>query len=304
MSFSSLVNKALNRTLGIQFIRTKTLSDLTQAASEPAAEPPVVLPQPEPQPQPQPKSDSPIPQRNDYLERYITYIAETEGLWREAMFPDLPLVEGRSPLLAQLYGTGVSEAFYLLSCLHSALAVPGDICEFGVAHGTASALVANEILSTDRKLWLFDSFQGLSKPTEKDILVDDILGYGSMDRYEGAFSHPMEQVKYLLRQVSFPSERVRIIPGFIQESIQSADLPNPVCFAYIDFDLYEPIVVTLDYLHRSLSPGGVILIDDYGFFSSGAKTAVDEFAAKHSGDYVLTHPKPFAGHFAMLSKKL
>lgn len=292
MPIRSLVNAALDRLLGIQFVRTKTLSALTRAANR----------QPAPEGQSEPGQDSPLPQRNDYRERYITYIAESEGLWRESLFPDLPEAEGRAALIAELYGTGVSEAFYLLSSLHSALAVPGDVCEFGVAFGTTSALIANEIRDTDKKLWLFDSFKGLSKPTQKDVLIDDILDYGSMDKYEGAFSHPIDQVKYCLRQVAFPSERARIVPGFIQDTIKSGNLPERVCFAFVDFDLYEPIAVALSYLHKSLPPGGMVLVDDYGFFSQGAKTAVDEFVAAHADVYTLTQPKPYAGHFAMLRK--
>ena len=50
---------------------------------------------------------------------------------------------------------------------------------------------------------------------------------------------------------------------------------------YVDFDFYSPISVALRFLNKRLVTGGVIVVDDYGFFSSGAKTAVDEFLKEY-----------------------
>jgi O-methyltransferase len=49
--------------------------------------------------------------------------------------------------------------------------------------------------------------------------------------------------------------------------------------------------------------GGYIIVDDYGYFSSGAKTAVDEFIADHSNTFDMTIPPKWAGCFAILTKK-
>jgi hypothetical protein len=55
-------------------------------------------------------------------------------------------------------------------------------------------------------------------------------------------------------------------------------------------------------VRRVDSAGGVIMVDDYGFLSEGAKTAVDEFLALHEGQYEKTLPRPFAGPFIMLRR--
>lgn len=69
--------------------------------------------------------------------------------------------------MAKLLGTQISEAMYILVFLHRSLELDGDVCEFGVAQGATSALLANEIRTTQKNLWLFDSFKGLPKRNGK-----------------------------------------------------------------------------------------------------------------------------------------
>lgn len=234
--------------------------------------------------------------------KHITLIEEVQSLFAELVFPDLPSCENRSQLMAELLGTGISEAIYILEFLNKSLKLEGDVCEFGIAQGTTSALMANEIRATEKNLWLFDSFKGLPKPTEKDLLINDIFNLKSIESYEGEMSCPVEMVESRLRAISFPYSRIKIVPGFIEETIKSPDLPGKVCFAYVDFDFYLPILTTLKFLNSHLSIDGIIIVDDYDFFSSGAKTAVDEFIQEYPDNYEIIKPPKFAGHFCILRK--
>jgi hypothetical protein len=227
-------------------------------------------------------------------DKYQMVVNELHGGLSELVFPGLPQCPGRRELLAELIGTPVSEAMYIIAHLHQSLRADGDVCEFGVAQGATSALLANEIRPSDKRLWLFDSFQGLPAPTEKDVLINDIFGLGSMERYAGTMASPVEMVKQRLGAIDFPMSRVRIVPGFIEETIKSSALPQKICFAYVDFDFYEPILTTLNWLRPRLAAGGAVIVDDYGFFSSGAKTAVDEFIAGADGELEMTLPLSFA----------
>lgn len=219
---------------------------------------------------------------------------------RTLLFPHLPESNGRTELLARLLGTGISDAMYLLSELHAGMADEGDVCEFGVAQGATSAVLANEIRDSSKHLWLYDSFSGLPKPSPKDQLKDDIFGLGSMDRYEGEMRCDQLEVETRLAQIGFPKERYSIKAGFINETLRDDSGPANVCFAYIDFDFYEPIAQALAYLDRHLTANGRIVVDDYDFFSTGSKTAVDEFMQKNGERYALAHPAGFAGHFCLL----
>jgi O-methyltransferase len=240
---------------------------------------------------------------NTYNFKYNNIINELGSCFRTVIFPGLPPCPGRDTLVAGLVGTYPSEAMYIVSFLHRSLPLEGDVCEFGVAQGATSALLANEIRGTRKTLWLFDSFRGLPKPTQKDVLVDDIFHLGSIEKYAGTMAYPIDEVLRRLKAIDYPLESVRIVPGFIEETILRPGLPERVCFAYVDFDFYEPISIALDFLDRHLSPGGHVVVDDYGHFSAGAKSAVDEFLAAHRGRYELTLPYEFAGHFAIVQKK-
>jgi O-methyltransferase len=228
---------------------------------------------------------------------------EIEALYREFVFPNLPKREGREILLNDLIGTTISEAIYILQFLHEALRVPGDICEFGVAQGATSRLLAAEIMPlAGRTLWLFDSFEGLPPPTPEDRLIDDIFELGSMDLYRGQMASPEDLVLEKLAGIKFPRARTKLKKGWIRDTSKSGELPKQVAFAYVDFDLYEPIKDGLAFVDPLMPVGGRIVVDDYGFFSEGAQLAVDQFVEQAGGRYEFSLPLPFAGHFCLLRK--
>lgn len=237
-----------------------------------------------------------------YWGRYVDTVREFYEAARLFELPGLPPPGGRPALIARLMGTGTAEALHLLDALHKSLPLEGDVCEFGVCQGATSALMAHEIMDTDKRLWLFDSFKGLPRPTEKDVLLDDIFNLGSMESYEGHMACPADEVRSRLGGVGFPEARTVIVEGFIEDVIGKAPMPEKVSFAYVDFDFYAPISTALEFLDGALTPGGRVLVDDYGFFSAGAQTAVDEFLAARPGRYRFSLPGAYAGRFCLLER--
>lgn len=221
-------------------------------------------------------------------------------------YPQLAPDPIRKKLMQRLLGTPPSQAYEIVGLLSSGAGLPGDICEFGVAQGETSALIANEVKSTNRMLHLFDSFEGLPAPSEKDQLKDDIFALGSMEAYEGKMACSEGLVQARLADIGFADSQYRIHKGFIENLIQErTGFPVQVCFAYVDFDFYEPILIALRYLDEVLVPGGAIMVDDYDFFSSGAKTAVTEFleqANAESERYTIEVADQALGHFALLTR--
>lgn len=209
----------------------------------------------------------------------------------------------RALLLARLRGTPPAEAYFIIKALFQVQHINGDVCEFGVAQGETSALIANEILAGDKRFHLFDSFQGLSNPTSQDKLKDDILALGEMSAYKGKMSFQKNWVTSRLHALNFPVDRYTLHEGFIEEVISAnVHLPQKVSFAYVDFDLYAPIKSALNFLHTRTDSGAIIIVDDYDFFSTGAKTAVDEFVQENFG-YQIEIPCADLGHFAIIRKK-
>lgn len=214
--------------------------------------------------------------------------------------------EKRLDIMQRLLGTPPSEAYFIVNLLEKTKHVIGDVCEFGVAQGETSCLIANEIKLSKKLLHLFDSFEGLPKPTKKDQLKNDIFNLGSMAAYEGTMRCPEQMVIRRLNDIKFPGKQYFIHKGYIEKLIlKKENFPKKVSFAYIDFDFYEPIKIALEYLNMSTEKGAVIMIDDYDFFSTGVKSAVDEFISKNneiSRKYELFIPEKVFGYFAILTK--
>lgn len=240
-----------------------------------------------------------------YKNKSIDAITVVEKLFKEFLHDDF-ISENpkRNELLADLMGVDTMEGLYICYYLNKSLKIEGDLCEFGVAQGRTTTLMANEIMDTNKKMFLFDSFEGLPAPTEEDELIDDIFELGSMNAYTGKMSCPRVLVESQLLRLGFPEERIEIIPGMFNDSLKNANhLPKKVSFAFVDFDFYLPIIQALEFLHPRMSQGANIVIDDYKFFSSGVEKAVKEFQDKYENQYELIIPKLPAKNFAMLVRK-
>lgn len=230
-------------------------------------------------------------------------LTELSAIYNRVVFEDKLKTDDESlRILSNSMYTRFGTGLYLIDYLHRACALEGDVCEFGVGQGVISSLMAHEIKDTDKNLWLFDSFEGFARPSGKDILLNDILCLGSVEAYPGGMSFPEETVRTRLSDISFSLERVRIVPGFIEKTIQGPTLPKTVCFAYVDFDFYEPILVALQFLDTVIKPGGFIIVDDYDFFTTGAKCAVEEFFASRSERYSRMFPTKTGETFCILSR--
>ena len=167
-------------------------------------------------------------------------------------------------------------ALAILQALETTRDIPGDVCEFGVAHGATSALIANEIAEGPSVLHLFDSFVGLPAPTEKDHLLHDMINLGSMAAYEGKIAYPIDLVETRLKEIAFSPERIVIHAGFFEDTIRDENLPTSVRFAFLDFDLYASTKLVLEWITPHTATGALVIVHDYGYFSSGVQTAVHE----------------------------
>jgi hypothetical protein len=120
-------------------------------------------------------------------------------------------------------------------------------------------------------------------------------------------SYPERLVVNRLNNMNFPGNRYTIHKGFIERTLQkeNGSLPNEISFAYVDLDFYIPIKNALAFLHNKLNTGSVIFVDDYDYFSTGAKKAVDEFINENNSsqkNYVVDIPNTNFGYFAIITK--
>ena len=146
--------------------------------------------------------------------------------------------------------------------------VPGDTAECGVFAGAGSYLLASFAQSDPRFARLhhmFDSFEGLSAPRDVD---------GAYWR-EGDLTAGLDVVERNLAGFRC----TRAYKGWIPQRFgEVAD--RSFCFVHIDVDLYEPTRDSIEFFYPRLSPGAILVCDDYACTTCpGATAAVDEFLA-------------------------
>jgi hypothetical protein len=166
----------------------------------------------------------------------------------------------------------------------SANAIEGSIVECGVWKGGSMAAVARTLLQKQdvrRDLYLFDTFDGMSEPTSKDV---DYSGRGAadiLDEDEGykCGNAPLESVRKVLHETGYPQERIHFIPGKVEDTVP-ASAPASISLLRLDTDWYESTKHELVHLFPRLSHYGVVIIDDYGHWR-GSRQACDEYFAEH-----------------------
>ena len=175
-------------------------------------------------------------------------------------------------LLLDLKGTSLVEGLYIANSLIKVSNLNGDVCEFGVAQGKTSKLIGYIINNLNKKLFLFDSFKGLPKPTKEDELKDDIFNLKNISNYEGKMSHKEEKVLSELETINFDKKKLVINRGFFfKKNIVNFNIPKNVSFAYLDFDFYQPTLDALNLLEKIIVKKGIIIVDDYNFFQQVQK---------------------------------
>jgi hypothetical protein len=159
--------------------------------------------------------------------------------------------------------------------------IPGDFIECGVAQGGCSALMAT-VAGTDpqgRRMWLFDSFQGLPDPTDKDFdQRKELTGEHIRPLVRGSCLGTKDQVEALLfSKFGLDRDSVCLVEGWFQDTLPIyKDRIGQIALLRIDGDWYESTLCCLENLYGLVSPGGWIIIDDYGV-CFGCKKAVHEF---------------------------
>jgi hypothetical protein len=155
--------------------------------------------------------------------------------------------------------------------------IEGDIVECGVWRGGSSMVSALTLLNnkdTNRTLYLYDTFEGMNPPTDDDVSVS---GETAKDTWQGKFKcfADFDDVNTNILSTEYPKENIILVKGMVENTIPQV-IPDKIALLRLDTDWYESTYHELVHLFPKLVKGGVLIIDDYGFWK-GSRAAVDQY---------------------------
>lgn len=162
--------------------------------------------------------------------------------------------------------------------------IPGAIIECGVWRGGSMMAVAEALRrfgDTSRQLYLFDTFAGMTEPTQHDKKARETLDvYSKWEKSRDSQGSTwcfasIEDVMRNLRRIDYPQSNIHYIKGPVEETLPGFQSPE-ISILRLDTDWYESTKVELQLLYSNVVKHGVVILDDYGSWE-GAKRATDEF---------------------------
>ena len=157
----------------------------------------------------------------------------------------------------------------ILEVARKCLVVPGDLVELGCYKGDTSLMLAELIRGSGKKLWIYDSFEGLPEKSEQD---QSVVGENFK---AGELLVTKREVKERFLRSGLP---VPVIKKAWFNELEPTDLPSKICFAFLDGDFYQSIKDSLRLVESFMTEGGVILVHDYKNEAlPGVARAVDEW---------------------------
>lgn len=183
-------------------------------------------------------------------------------------------------------------------------AIPGDVVECGVWRGgsmMAIALTLQRLGVRDRDLYLFDTFTGMPQPTDADVARGGLRardewtrtarGRSSIWAYASA-----KDVEKALASTGYDRGHIHLVKGLVEETVPD-QAPAHISLLRLDTDWYESTKHELVYLFPRLMPGGVLILDDYGYWE-GARKATDEYV-QDNGIRIMLHRSDASGRIGI-----
>ena len=156
----------------------------------------------------------------------------------------------------------------------------------------AAALTLLHLNSTERDLYLFDTFEGMPRPTDFDVHhtgTPGMVAFTNLQTGEDSSAEcaaTLAEVQSTMKRSKYDPKLIHYLKGKVETTIPE-QAPEQIALLRLDTDYYESTKHELDHLFPRLSPGGILIIDDYGEWQ-GARKAVDEYIANHAPSLFLS----------------
>ena len=154
--------------------------------------------------------------------------------------------------------------------------VPGDLIETGVWRGGVTILMRGILAAwedPERRVWVADSFQGLPTPNVEEYPDDDGHDLSGVS----ALMVSADEVRANFDRYGLLDDRVHFLEGWFADTLAAAPIEQ-IAVLRLDGDLYESTMDALVALYDRVSPGGFVIVDDYGAWEP-CRNAVEDFRA-------------------------
>ena len=212
--------------------------------------------------------------------------------------------------VAPLTMTGPSRIVALVEAVRHCVraGVPGAFAECGVWRGgSVLAMIATlqELGVEDRPIYLYDTFEGMTEPTEHDTspyhppateLWRESSGNPWGEILFDGQTNSEPAVRAALEGTGYPMSLVELVRGPVEQTLPGA-APDGLALLRLDTDWYESTLHELRHLFPRLARGGVLIVDDYGHWE-GCRRAVDEYFSTEA-DPVLLQRIDYAARLAV-----
>lgn len=230
----------------------------------------------------------------EYIYRLLTKVLNTAGV-NLSRYPNFPIENRESDLkiwgkIKNLTLTSPERIGNLLTAVRYVTNnnIPGAIVECGVWRGgsmIAAALQLEAMSSTEKELHLFDTFEGMTEASpidtnENKVSADAMLLKSNKNLDPGGIwaYASISDVRRNFETTNYPKERIKFHKGDVRRTLfeNSTQEIKEISILRLDTDWYDSTKAELEVLYPKLVVGGVLIIDDYGYWN-GAKQAVDEY---------------------------
>ena len=163
--------------------------------------------------------------------------------------------------------------------------IPGCIVECGVWKGGSMAAMLLRLIdqkNSKREVYLFDTFTGMTKPSDIDRRGDSnaLEKYNQMhkDTHTDWCYASIDEVKKNISRTEYPEKQIHFIAGDVSITLPDTKIPE-IALLRLDTDFYESTKAELEHLYQKVAKNGVVIVDDYGTWA-GARKACDEYLDK------------------------